>query len=46
MAELRRRLREREPLYSRAELTCSTSGRSVASVVSELARRLDRPAAS
>jgi XRE family transcriptional regulator, aerobic/anaerobic benzoate catabolism transcriptional regulator len=40
MAELRRRLREREPLYSRAEIVCSTSGRPVSSVASDLARQL------
>ncbi|MFL5320582.1 MAG: shikimate kinase [Myxococcaceae bacterium] len=36
MAELKRRLKEREPLYSRAELTISTTGRTVNQVVSEL----------
>lgn len=40
MLELRRRLREREPLYAQADLTCSTSGRSVAAVVSDLGQRL------
>lgn len=40
MAELRRRLREREPLYSRAEIVCSTSGRPVSAVASDLARQL------
>jgi len=40
MAELRRRLREREPLYARASLTCATSGRSVHQVVTELSGRL------
>lgn len=42
MAELRRRLREREPLYARAEQVVSTSERSVAQVVSELERTLGR----
>jgi XRE family aerobic/anaerobic benzoate catabolism transcriptional regulator len=36
MAELRRRLKEREPLYAKANLICSTSGRSVSSVVGDL----------
>lgn len=36
MAELRRRLREREPLYARAHLTVSTSQRSVDEVVREI----------
>ena len=40
MAELRRRLREREPLYSRAEIVCRTSDRPVSAVASDLARRL------
>lgn len=40
MAELRRRLREREPLYRRADVTCATSGRSVQQVVAELSARL------
>lgn len=40
MAELRRRLREREPLYARASLTCPTSGRSVHQVVADLSSRL------
>lgn len=40
MAELRLRLKEREPLYARAEITCSTSGRSVEDVVKLLERRL------
>lgn len=40
MAELKRRLREREPLYSQAELTISTSGRKEADVVSAIALRL------
>jgi XRE family transcriptional regulator, aerobic/anaerobic benzoate catabolism transcriptional regulator len=35
-AELKRRLKEREPLYARAELTVSTSGRTVDEVVTEL----------
>lgn len=38
-AELKRRLREREPLYARAELVCSTSGRTVSEVVGELHER-------
>lgn len=37
MAELKRRLKEREPLYSRAEHTCDTSGRRLEAVVDELA---------
>ncbi len=40
MTELRRRLKEREPLYSRASLICSTSGRPVSAVVADLARQL------
>ena len=40
MAELRRRLREREPLYARASLTCPTSGRSVHQVVADLSAKL------
>jgi XRE family aerobic/anaerobic benzoate catabolism transcriptional regulator len=40
MTELKRRLREREPLYARARITCSTSGRPVTAVVDELARQL------
>jgi XRE family aerobic/anaerobic benzoate catabolism transcriptional regulator len=40
MAELRRRLREREPLYARASLTCATTGRSVHQVVADLSARL------
>ena len=36
-AELRKRLKEREPLYARARLTCDTSGRSVDHVVAQLA---------
>ncbi len=40
MAELRRRLREREPLYARAHHTVSTSHRSVADVVEELRERV------
>jgi XRE family transcriptional regulator, aerobic/anaerobic benzoate catabolism transcriptional regulator len=39
MAELKRRLREREPLYARAEQVCVTSGRPVSSVAAELSRR-------
>jgi XRE family aerobic/anaerobic benzoate catabolism transcriptional regulator len=37
-AELKRRLREREPLYSQADRTCLTSGRSASAVVNELVR--------
>jgi XRE family aerobic/anaerobic benzoate catabolism transcriptional regulator len=40
MAELRLRLKEREPLYAKASVICSTSGRSVASVVGNLAAQL------
>jgi len=40
MAELRRRLREREPLYAKASMTCTTSGRPVDAVVAELAQAL------
>lgn len=36
MAELRRRLREREPLYAKADVTCVTTGRSLQEVVREL----------
>ncbi len=36
-AELKRRLKEREPLYARAHLTCLTSGRPVEEVVEGLA---------
>ena len=43
MAELRRRLKEREPLYAKASLTCPTSGRSVAGVVAELVSQIDAP---
>jgi XRE family aerobic/anaerobic benzoate catabolism transcriptional regulator len=38
MSELRRRLKEREPLYRRAERECATSSRPVAGVVDELWR--------
>ncbi len=38
MAELKRRLREREPLYAQAEVVCDTSGRPVSAVVGELQR--------
>jgi XRE family aerobic/anaerobic benzoate catabolism transcriptional regulator len=41
MAELRRRLREREPLYAQAQITALTSGRTVSAVVSELVRRVE-----
>lgn len=41
MAELKRRLREREPAYARAEITCSTTGRSVEMVVEEIALRVE-----
>lgn len=40
MVELRRRLREREPLYGQAEVTCATSCRPLPAIVSELVRRL------
>ena len=40
MVELRRRLKEREPLYAWAAATVVTSGRSVAAVVSEIASHL------
>ncbi len=40
MGELRRRLKEREPLYAKANVICSTSGRGVASVVGDLAAQL------
>ncbi len=43
MAELRRRLKEREPLYARAQIVCSTSGLSLESVASQLARQLGEP---
>ncbi len=36
MAELRRRLKEREPLYSQARHTCDTDGRTVAAIVEEI----------
>ncbi len=39
MTELRRTLKEREPLYARAKLTCVTSGRTVSEVVAEIAAR-------
>lgn len=38
MAELRRRLREREPLYRKADVACITSGRSLHQVVAELSQ--------
>ncbi len=38
MSELRRRLKQREPLYRRAERECITSARPVGAVVDELAR--------
>ena len=38
MAELKRRLKEREPLYARAERVCVTSARNVQDVVAELLR--------
>jgi XRE family aerobic/anaerobic benzoate catabolism transcriptional regulator len=44
MAELRRRLKEREPLYAKASLTCSTSNRSASAVVEELAAHFERSA--
>jgi len=40
MAELRRRLKEREPRYAQAELICDTSGRSPSAVAGRLARTL------
>jgi len=40
MAEMRRRLREREPLYRRSDVSCTTSGRTVQQVVAELSERL------
>ncbi len=46
MAELRRRLKEREPLYAKASLTCSTSGRSVSSVIAELVSQVQAPSDS
>lgn len=42
MAELKRRLKEREPLYSRAEVTCATTGRTVPNVVADLAAQFRR----
>ncbi len=38
MAELKRRLKERAPLYARAERPCATSKKSVSAVVDELVR--------
>ena len=38
MSELRRRLKQREPLYRRAQRECVTSARPLGSVVDELAR--------
>jgi XRE family transcriptional regulator, aerobic/anaerobic benzoate catabolism transcriptional regulator len=38
MAELKHRLKEREPLYARSERVCVTSSRGVGDVVTELAR--------
>jgi len=46
MAELRRRLKERELLYAKASLTCSTSGRTVSSVLTELVSQLQGPGKS
>jgi XRE family aerobic/anaerobic benzoate catabolism transcriptional regulator len=43
MAELRRRLKKREPLYARAQIVCATSGLSLECVVSQLARQLGEP---
>jgi XRE family aerobic/anaerobic benzoate catabolism transcriptional regulator len=40
MSELKRRLKEREPLYSKARRQCVTSSRSVNAVVQELAEAL------
>lgn len=41
MAELRRRLAEREPHYARAKIVCSTSGKTVVQVVGELCGELE-----
>src|SRR5262249_11843525 len=46
MAELRRRLKEREPLYAKASLTCSTSGRTVSRVWAELLQQVQLPSQS
>lgn len=43
MAELRRRLKEREPLYGEAEVTCATTGRTVEQVVEEILRQIRTP---
>ncbi len=40
MSELKRRLKERQPLYSKARRQCVTSGRTVNAVVQELAETL------
>jgi XRE family aerobic/anaerobic benzoate catabolism transcriptional regulator len=40
-AELRRRLKEREPLYARAQITISTTGRTVDEVVGDVRRRFE-----
>jgi len=40
MAELKRRLKEREPLYAQAELTCNTTNRSVEQVAEEILRQV------
>ena len=40
MSELKRRLKEREPLYSKARRQCVTSNRTVNAVVQELAEAL------
>lgn len=44
MAELKRRLKEREPLYARAELTMSTTGKTVDHVVRALRAQVPAPA--
>jgi XRE family aerobic/anaerobic benzoate catabolism transcriptional regulator len=40
MAELKRRLKEREPLYARARVACATSGQTVDQVVEEIVRAI------
>jgi XRE family transcriptional regulator, aerobic/anaerobic benzoate catabolism transcriptional regulator len=44
MAELKRRLREREPLYGRAEHVCVTTGKSISQAVTDIARFAERVA--
>jgi XRE family aerobic/anaerobic benzoate catabolism transcriptional regulator len=41
MVELRRRLREREPFYKQASVICSTSGKTIQTVVSDVLRQLE-----